>query len=45
MSARIDRVQTNGIFSLDGGTWDVENNVWIIGDVRVNAPRSPDCAQ
>lgn len=32
MSARIDRVQTNGIFSLDGGTWDVENNVWIIGD-------------
>ena len=32
MSARIDRVVTNGTFSLDGGTWDVENNVWIVGD-------------
>ena len=33
MSAvRIDRVVTAGTFSLDGGTWDVENNVWVIGD-------------
>lgn len=32
MSARIDRVVTNGTFSLDGGTWDVENNVWVVGD-------------
>jgi glyoxylase-like metal-dependent hydrolase (beta-lactamase superfamily II) len=30
--ARIDRVTTNGTFSLDGGTWEVENNVWIVGD-------------
>lgn len=33
MSAvRIDRVVTAGTFSLDGGTWDVENNVWVVGD-------------
>ncbi len=29
---RIDRVVTSGTFSLDGGTWDVENNVWLLGD-------------
>ena len=29
---RIDRVVTSGTFSLDGGTWDVDNNVWVIGD-------------
>ena len=28
----VDRVVTSGTFSLDGGTWDVENNVWVIGD-------------
>lgn len=28
----IDRVVTSGTFSLDGGTWDVENNIWVIGD-------------
>ena len=33
MSAlRIDRVVTTGVFELDGGTWDVDNNVWLIGD-------------
>ncbi|GAB19789.1 hypothetical protein GOEFS_095_00240 [Gordonia effusa NBRC 100432] len=32
MSARIDRVVTSGTFSLDGGTWDVDNNIWLIGD-------------
>ncbi|MEY9777090.1 MBL fold metallo-hydrolase [Arthrobacter sp. MW3 TE3886] len=31
-SIRIDRLVTSGTFSLDGGTWDVENNVWILGD-------------
>ncbi|GHG39518.1 hydrolase [Sinomonas cellulolyticus] len=30
--ARIERIVTSGTFSLDGGTWDVENNVWIVGD-------------
>ncbi|MER6981504.1 MBL fold metallo-hydrolase [Streptomyces carpinensis] len=34
MSAAIERVVTHGTFSLDGGTWDVENNVWIVGDTR-----------
>ena len=28
----IERVVTSGTFSLDGGTWDVDNNVWIVGD-------------
>ncbi|CAL9658428.1 MBL fold metallo-hydrolase [Streptomyces sp. UNC401CLCol] len=32
MTARIERLVTSGTFSLDGGTWDVDNNVWIIGD-------------
>lgn len=30
--ARIEHVSTSGTFSLDGGTWDVDNNVWLIGD-------------
>lgn len=32
MTARIERVVTSGTFSLDGGTWDVENNIWLLGD-------------
>jgi len=28
----VDHVVTSGTFSLDGGTWDVDNNVWIVGD-------------
>ncbi len=32
--ARIDRVVTAGVFTLDGEDFDVENNVWIIGDDR-----------
>ena len=35
--ARIDRVVTSGTFSLDGGTWEVENNVWLYGDDEVVA--------
>ncbi|MEU7281724.1 MBL fold metallo-hydrolase [Streptomyces sp. NPDC045431] len=31
-AARVDRLVTSGTFSLDGGTWDVDNNVWIVGD-------------
>lgn len=30
----IDHLVTSGTFSLDGGTWDVDNNVWIVGDER-----------
>ncbi len=29
---RIQRVRTVGIFSLDGGDFEVENNVWLVGD-------------
>ena len=32
MGARIEHLVTSGQFSLDGGTWDVDNNVWIVGD-------------
>lgn len=43
---RIDRLVTAGQFRLDGGVWDVENNVWIIGDdsecVVVDAPHDAD---
>ncbi|MDF5751230.1 MBL fold metallo-hydrolase [Spongiactinospora sp. TRM90649] len=27
----IERVVTSGVFALDGGTWEVDNNVWIVG--------------
>ncbi|MEV4833158.1 MBL fold metallo-hydrolase [Nonomuraea sp. NPDC049486] len=30
----LDKVITSGTFSLDGGTWDVDNNVWLVGDAR-----------
>lgn len=30
----IEHLVTSGTFSLDGGTWEVDNNVWIIGDDR-----------
>lgn len=32
MVAQVERLITSGTFSLDGGTWDVDNNVWIVGD-------------
>ena len=32
MAARIEKVVTSGTFSLDGGTWDVDNNIWLVGD-------------
>ncbi|MGV4980652.1 MBL fold metallo-hydrolase [Streptomyces sp. NPDC001709] len=34
MTVRIERLVTSGQFTLDGGTWEVENNVWIVGDER-----------
>ncbi|MFI6654407.1 MBL fold metallo-hydrolase [Streptomyces sp. NPDC050523] len=30
----VERLVTSGTFSLDGGTWEVDNNVWIVGDDR-----------
>ncbi len=32
--ARIDHVVTSGVFSLDGEDFDVDNNIWIVGDDR-----------
>ncbi|MFF2407930.1 MBL fold metallo-hydrolase [Streptomyces sp. NPDC058092] len=32
MAVRIDHLVTSGTFALDGGEWDVDNNVWIVGD-------------
>lgn len=32
MVARVERLVTSGTFSLDGGTWQVDNNVWLVGD-------------
>ncbi|MBK8470394.1 MAG: MBL fold metallo-hydrolase [Candidatus Phosphoribacter sp.] len=43
---RVEHLVTSGTFSLDGGTWEVDNNVWIIGDdhevLVVDAPHSAD---
>ena len=30
--AAIERLVTSGTFELDGGSWDVDNNIWLIGD-------------
>jgi glyoxylase-like metal-dependent hydrolase (beta-lactamase superfamily II) len=46
MTARIDHHVTSGTFSLDGQTFDVDNNVWVVGDddecVVVDAPHDVD---
>jgi glyoxylase-like metal-dependent hydrolase (beta-lactamase superfamily II) len=28
----IQRLVTHGTFELDGGSWEVDNNIWIVGD-------------
>lgn len=42
MAARIDHAITSGTFTLDGETFDVDNNVWVIGDnsdcIVIDAP-------
>ncbi|GAB7047981.1 MBL fold metallo-hydrolase [Catenuloplanes indicus] len=46
MAARIDHTVTSGTFSLDGQTFDVDNNVWVLGDdaecVVIDAPHDVD---
>jgi glyoxylase-like metal-dependent hydrolase (beta-lactamase superfamily II) len=29
---RAEKIVTSGVFTLDGGEWQVDNNVWLIGD-------------
>jgi len=46
MTARVDRGTTSGTFSLDGETFDVDNNVWVFGDdeecLVIDAPHDVD---
>ncbi|WP_068399251.1 MBL fold metallo-hydrolase [Kribbia dieselivorans] len=46
MAARIDHAVVAGTFSLDGQTFDVDNNVWVIGDdqevIVIDAPHDAD---
>ena len=46
MGARIDSAVTSGTFTLDGETFDVDNNVWVVGDdeecVVIDAPHDVD---
>ena len=43
---RIDHGVTSGTFSLDGQTFDVDNNVWVVGDdaecAVIDAPHDVD---
>ena len=32
MTARVERIVTSGVFSLDGQDFDVDNNVYVVGD-------------
>lgn len=32
MTASVERIVTEGQFCLDGGCWDVANNIWLVGD-------------
>lgn len=34
MTARVEHLVTSGVFSLDGQDFDVDNNVWLLGDDR-----------
>jgi len=42
--AGIEHNVTSGTFNLDGGSWEVENNVWLVGDDRecvlIDAPHA-----
>ncbi|WP_110206424.1 MBL fold metallo-hydrolase [Nocardioides daejeonensis] len=46
MTARVDHAVSTGTFSLDGETFDVDNNIWVVGDdtecIVIDAPHSVD---
>lgn len=29
---RVENIVTSGIFALDGGEWEVDNNIWVVGN-------------
>jgi glyoxylase-like metal-dependent hydrolase (beta-lactamase superfamily II) len=43
---RVDHAVVSGTFSLDGSTYDVDNNIWVVGDdeswVVIDAPHDVD---
>lgn len=45
-SLRVDHGVTSGTFDLDGRSWDVDNNVWVIGNdeecITLDAPHDAD---
>jgi glyoxylase-like metal-dependent hydrolase (beta-lactamase superfamily II) len=45
VTPRIDKVVISGVFSLDGQDFDVDNNVWLVGDddevLVIDAPHDP----
>ena len=45
-AVRVDHGVSSGTFSLDGQTFDVDNNIWVVGDdsecVVIDAPHSVD---
>lgn len=49
MTARVEHLVTSGTFSLDGQVFDVDNNVWILGDdsevIVIDAPHDPDAIE
>jgi glyoxylase-like metal-dependent hydrolase (beta-lactamase superfamily II) len=46
VTARVEHLVTSGTFSLDGQVFDVDNNVWLLGDdeevIVVDAPHDPE---
>ena len=46
MPARVDKAVLEGTFTLDGETFDVDNNVWVVGDntecMVIDAPHDVD---
>jgi len=49
MTARIEHLVTSGTFTLDGETFDVDNNVWLLGDdsevLVIDAPHDADAIE
>ncbi|GAB2471695.1 MBL fold metallo-hydrolase [Luteococcus sediminum] len=46
MSVRIDHAVVSGTFTLDGETFDVDNNIWVLGDdsecIVIDAPHDAE---